>query len=222
MLFLFSTISNRYKFFLFVFLFVFLRVLGSNSPIMLLDPAGHSGDVGRWLVKGSERGETLKFAKSLEKELVKKYKVRSVLSRSTDEEVLDLQIPSFSNRLGADFFLRIHMYKQEDEKPKLFLYHLLFDKVFDISVRSTEKFSFVSVRRAHFFNINKTIIWGNKMYEYLNKEKFNKHFDCYKLKGLPLKHLIGITAPAILLEIGLCRESMWKNLIEPIAEALGQ
>jgi hypothetical protein len=192
----------------------------SNRPIILLDAAGHAGDVGRWLVEGYERAQTLQFAQAFKKELLKKYKFYTIISRSAGEKILPLQIPSFANRLGAHFVLRINFYREESEKPKLFFYHLLFNPMVDIANRDYDYLSFTPLHHAHFSNIAKTKIYGNKMYEYLNQTTFKRYFDCHPLRGMPLRALIGMTAPAVLLEIGICREKMWKSLVGPIVESL--
>lgn len=205
-----------------ILIFCFLSsCYGRRHKIVVIDPAGHAGCVGRWLVESSERAETLKFARELKKEIVNRYGVKAIVSRSPGEELLALQIPSFSNRLNADFFLRINMCREEGEKPKVFFYNLLFDSLVDLAAPGyVNDIELISLYQAHIFNINKTILYGNQMYEYLSQYKLKKYFDCYPLRGLPLKHLVGITAPAILLEIGLCRENKWRSLVRPIANSL--
>lgn len=189
-----------------------------RQPVVVIDPAGHAGDVGRWLVEGCERAETLQCAQELKKRL-EACNVKAVISRSPCEEVLPLQIPSFSNRLGADFFLRINMYREESEKPKLFLYHLLFDPFVDISRKACDM-ELVPLYQAHCRHIAKTMVWGDHMYKHLNQDGLKKHVDCFPLRGIPLKHLVGIVAPSLLLEIGMCRENKWRGLIDHIADSL--
>jgi len=188
---------------------------------VLIDPAGHAKDLGRLLVEGYERAETLKFAQALRKRLLKNYKVRPVVSRSPGEEIShQLQISSFSNRLCADFFLRIHMYREKSEKPKLFLYHLLFSPLVDLTKRDMGPVALLPLHQAHFGKIHLTRFCGGMMYDYLNQDSLKRYFDCFSLQGLPLKALLGITAPAILLEIGICLENKWESLVEPVAASL--
>jgi hypothetical protein len=201
---------------------IFLKIFASNKQtIVMIDPAGHAKEPGRLLVEGYERAETFKFADRLRRELAKKTHSRIVLSRSPGEEIMPLQIPSFSNRLGTDFFLRVHMFRQENEKPQIFFYHLLFDPFIDLAKRNNDSLRLIPLRQAHFFSAHKARLCGRKMYEYLNQDSFKKYFDCFVLKGLPISPLVGITAPAILLEIGICREDKWESLVRPIAESMG-
>jgi len=192
-----------------------------NLPIVLLDPAGHAKEPGRMIVEGYERSETLKFALQLKKSLENKYGVRAVVSRTPGEEILPLQIPSFANRIGSQFFLRINMYRQDSEKPQIFLYHLTFDPFGDCSKKNSDDLQLTHLDQAHTKNILTTKKFGSKIYEYLNQDQFKKYFDCSPLIGIPTKHLSGIIAPAILLEIGICRENKWESMVEHISESLG-
>lgn len=200
--------------------FILFGSLFSKAPIVVIDPAGSSKDLGRVLLEGYERAETLKFARVLKDKLSKKYKVYPVVSRSASEEILSLQIPSFSNRLGASFFLRINMYREESVKPKIFFYHLMFDPLIDLAKRNFGVLSFIPLYQSHFINIGRTILLGTKMYEHLNQDFYKKYFECYELKGIPIKPLVGVFAPAVLLEIGICQENKWKSLVDPIVDSL--
>jgi hypothetical protein len=210
------------------FICTILQATAARRPIIVIDPAGHARDVGRLLVEGYERAQTLKFAQALQKELIKKYQVRPIITREPGEEIShQLQIPSFCNRLcGATgdctaFFLRINMYREERVKPRLSLYHLLFNPLVDLAPRDTTRLQLIPLQEAHVGKIHITRFWGNKMYEYLHQDTFTRYFDCYPLQGIALKALIGITVPAILLEIGICRENKWKSLVTPVVDSLG-
>ena len=195
-----------------------INLVSAREPIIVLDPAGHARKLGRLLVEGYERAETLKFAQELKKSLEKAYRVRTVISRSPGEEILPLQVPSFSNRLGADFFLRIHMVRQDQEKPQLFLYNLVFNRFVDMSPYRSDPLKLVPLYQSHFLSAHISKQYGKKLFEKLGSHK--KHFDVHNLVGLPLKNLVGVTAPSVLLEIGICREDKWRSLVEPVAKAL--
>lgn len=194
----------------------------SKRSTVVIDPAGHSKDLGRLLVEGYERAETLKFANALKQKLESMYGdyINPVISRVPGEEVYPLQMASFSNRLQTDLFLRIHMFRQESEKPQIFLYHLLFSPVIDQTVAIVQSLSLISLYQAHVFGANTTKFYGKKIFDHLSQPSFGRYFDCHPLLGLPVKSLVGISAPAILLEFGICREDKWGCLVDPIAESL--
>jgi len=211
----------------FLFLFFLPSLLAASSllrfrrqPVVVIDPSGSASDLGRMLVENYERAETLKFAQELKNKLLEHYRVRTVISRAPGEDILPLQIASFSNRLVADFFLRIHIYREESEKPRLFLYHLMTNRLVDLSVNVTGRLGLIPLHQAHIAKIHETRRCGKRMFEHLNQECFKKHFDCNRPLGLPLKKMFGVEAPAILLEVGVCRERKLLSLVDPIAKSL--
>ena len=206
---------------LIIFVCLFFNIFPQNrKPILLVDPAGNVSDVGRKLGERYERGATLKFAESLQKKAEEKYNVRVILTRSPGEEILPFQNASFSNRLGADFFIRLQLYRESTIKPKIFLYHLVFDPMVDFAKRNIDSLTFVPVYQAHFANINKTKSFGKKIYDSLNLQLYRKYFDVDSLQGVPLKHLVGIQAPALTIECGISYDDQWKSLVDPIVESL--
>ena len=105
-------------------------------------------------------------------------------------------------------------------EPKIFLYHLVFDPMVDCAKRNIDSLTFISVNQAHFANIHKTKSFGQKMYESLNLRLYKKYFDCNPLQGLPLKHLVGIQAPALTIECGISYDDQWKVLVDPLVDSL--
>ena len=186
----------------------------------MIDPSGHAKNVGRKLVESYERGETFKFAQELQKKLQQKYKIRPILTRFPGEEILDLQNASFSNRLGVDFYISLHIYREESVRPKIFLYHLIYDPLVDLASRIIDPFYFVSIYQSHFRNIHTTRFFASNMKNVLTLSKYQKNFNLYGLYGLPIKPLCGIIAPAIAIEVGIYQEDQWKTLVDPIVESL--
>lgn len=218
------------RFLIFLFLsHMALCDLYAERYIAVIDPAGH--EPGRWLFEGYERAETLKMAYEIKDALIADRSFPDcwipVVSRSPGEEGSFLRTASFINRLGADFNIRIQMYPEEREKPRVFLYHLVFDPMVDLVCgkkdwqdrgvgENSGPLELVPLHRAHFGSVHKTRFYGKRLYDYLSADRFSRYFDCYPLKGLPLVSLVGITAPAIVIEIGICQQDKWKSLVQPI------
>jgi len=203
---------------LFVFLMLFVSTAQAGRFILLLHPVGYPGGRGRRLLEGNEQGAVLRFAQALKKALEKEYpSILVVVSRKAGEELSVLQVSSFSNRLCANFFVSVTMYKQKDEMPKVSLYHLLYDPLVDTAKRHYE-LALTPLKQAHFKNISITKAYGKKMYDVLHQDK---HLDCSPLMGLPLKLLGGNTAPALHVELGVPREEKSNDLIGPIVKSLG-
>lgn len=191
-----------------------------NQVTIMLDPAGHARNTGRRLVNSFERAETLKLAESLRAMLESRYNLKVILTRSPGEEIVPLQNASFANRLSVDFFLSLHIYKEESVKPRLYAYHLVYNPVADFAQRMLEPLAFIPIHQAHFANIHKTTLAGKMMKSKLIQAENQKLFDFHGLFGVPIKPLVGITAPALLLEIGINDDEKWQNLIEPIVDSL--
>ena len=223
----------RISYFLNIIFFVQILFFGNCEPslsnssvqekpfLILINPAGHAKSVGRRLVESVERAVTFKFAESLQKEMQEKYQLRVVLTRYPGEEIVDWESASFANRLGVDFYLSLHVYREEVVKPKIFLYHLLYNPMVDLAYRSFDTYSFIPVHQAHFANIGKTRFWGKCIKDVLSTDWHKKRFDFYGLYGIPLRPLCGIIAPALAIEVGICQEDQWKSLVDPLVDSLG-
>ncbi len=203
----------------FVF-FLSISILSVEPTLVMIDPAGHAKNVGRRLVEGYERGETFKFAEKLQQELQDKYQVRAVLTRFAGEEIVDLQNASFANRLNVDFYLSLHIYRQEQVKPKIFMYHLVYDPMVDLARRIFDPTSFIPIHQAHFRGIHKTRFYAQQMKDILVMPYNQKRFDFYGYYGIPFKSLCGVFAPSLAIEVGICKEDQWKSLIDPLVESL--
>lgn len=192
-----------------------------QTKLIMIDPAGHAKNPGRRLHKGYERAETYKCAEALKNRLEKNFNVRVLLTRAPGDEIVPLQNASFANRLNIDFFLRINFYIQEASRPKIFLYQELFDPIIDNVKRPFDPFAFVPVYQAHFKNIHQTKALANQLTSLLRAEQHQKSFDVSGPYGIPLKPLVGIVAPALIVEMCLpSHDNQWESLIEPLAESI--
>ncbi|MFC1894408.1 N-acetylmuramoyl-L-alanine amidase [Candidatus Dependentiae bacterium] len=212
--------------FIFITLFSFNFLFSNKTSqekqfVVMINPAGHAKNVGRRLVESVERAITFDFAKSLKKALQEQYNVRVILTRYPGEEIVDWESASFSNRLGVDFYLSLHVYREEVLKPKVFLYHLLYNSLIDLAPHNFVPYSFVAVHNAHFANIKTTRLWGEDMKQSLTSDINQKSFDFYGLFGIPFKPLCGIIAPALAIELGICKEDQWRSLIYALVESMG-
>lgn len=191
---------------------------------IMLDPAGHAKNVGRTLCNGYERAETYKFAEELSNILKEKYGFKVILTRVPGDEIVPLQNASFANRLDytytIDLFLGINIYKEDSIKPQIYAYQLVFDPIVDFAPHKFNKLSFTSIHQAHYKNIDKTKKVGNLIKGKLSNPEYQKQFDFYGLFGLPIKPLIGIVPPSVVLEFGLNEDDKWKTFINPLAEAI--
>lgn len=186
----------------------------------MIDPAGDVKNPGRKIDNNFERTLTFNFVENLKNRLQEKYNLRCILTRSPGEQVFELQNASFANRLNADFYLSVHIFKSELVKPSVFIYNLVYNSVFDLANRVIDSYKFVSIDQAHFLNIKKTQYFGQHIKNCLTQENYKKNFDFYGLYGIPVKSLVGIIAPALIIELGVADQEQINSLIDPIIESL--
>jgi len=191
-----------------------------KRTLVMLSPAGDAHDPQRELAIGYERGQTLEFAHQLKKKLIDFYGIQALLSRSPGQDTIALQTASFANRLNINFFLQIHMYKEEAAKPKIFIYQLVYNPLTDFAQKHLSIHDFIPLHLAHTLNIHTSKTFGQQMKKSLSQKHYDKLFNCYGLYGIPLSPLAGITAPALLIEIGINRDDKWHALVDAVAESL--
>lgn len=203
-----------------VFMFLIFSITNDCcATLIMINPAGHAKDVGRKLIEDFERSLTYKIAIALKDKIISTYHINVVITRDPGEEIVELQNASFANRLNVDFYLDIRVFRQDTIKPKIFIYYLIYNPMIDLAPRTFDPYKFIPVNQAHFININKTKSYGQKIKDFLNDDKYKRNFDTYGVFGIPIKFLKGITAPALCIEIGICNQDQWKNLVEPLVQS---
>lgn len=191
-----------------------------SYKVIMIDPAGHAKQTGHRLVQSYERAEMFQCAEAMKRSLESRFNVRVILTRGPGEEIIPLQNASFANRLEVDFFLRLHCFHHEQERPRLWLYHLIFDPMMDRAQRKHDQLSFTPVFQAHFYKSNESFGLGKDMMSYFSGSAGQKSCDIAGLYGVPLKPLIGIVAPALVVEIGLSADDQWRGLVDLLAESI--
>lgn len=192
-----------------------------HKSVIMLDPAGDARQRGRTLLKGYERGETLKFAESLRDFLQENYACEIIISRSPGEEKLPLQTATFANRLSVDLVISLSFYHEAKTKPQAYIYQLAYNQLIDFAPRTYKQPVFIPLEQAHFKNIHKTKRDGERIKECLTNNH-QKLLDAFGPFALPIKPLVGIISPALLIEIGIHEDNQWQSLIKPIAESIWQ
>ena len=203
-----------------IFCLFSLLIPSLSGTLVMINPAGDRSNPGRRIADGYERGVTLSMAEQLQKKLADRYGVRVVLTRGAGEDVLELQGASFANRMNTDFFLSLHVYNQEEPKPTVSLYHLVYNPLIDLGAHQFVPFTFVPLHQAHFANSLQVRLFGSKMKDVLAEQQGKKVLDVCGLFGIPFRPLCGILAPALALEVGLSYEDQWKNILPVLVDSM--
>lgn len=201
-------------------------VFGSSSAkiqVIMINPAGDAKNVGRRLNDGFERTEAYKWAERIQQEIQEQFGVKVVLTRAPGDEIVPLQNASFANRLNADLFLSLHIYKDDADKAKIYVYQHGYNKLIDFARRSScDQLSFIPIAQAHQQNIFKSRDYISSFKNTFTKSEYQKNFDFFEPKFLPLKPLAGIIAPSIAIEIGINSDNKWSMFEDPLVEYIGQ
>lgn len=201
----------------FLFLFIFPTYLTPFS--IMLDPAGDAHHAGRIIDDCFERGLTLQFCENLKKELEKKHPVHVILTRTPGDTLEPLQNASFANRLGVQIYISFHFFQEAEERSKINLYHFIHNPVTDFWSPQQNTLRFIRFDEAHKITIQQTSNYVQQLHKSLSKTI--KHADTAPAVSLPFKPLLGITAPAIGIEISLHNRNDWRNYISGMAQAIG-
>jgi len=193
--------------------------LSMRAPCtIMIDPAGDAHSTGRQLDDAFERGITLQCAERLKAVLEEQNNnINVIITRQPGETLVPLQNANFANRMDADLFLTIHFYQETATKPRLYLYHFSYG---DEAVAKMQDLAFYSYDQAYLACPQTTRHTINTIFGQLNRYK--KQFDCKGPYKLPLKSLIGIKAPAIVIEAGLKQKDDWLQLVDPLVVCLAE
>ena len=206
--------STKFLFLLLLPLALTARKRTPSFSIMIA-PAGDADYAGRIIEDSFERGITLQCAELLKERLEEKSpNVTVTITRKSGEKIRSLQNANIANRLAVDLYVGLHFYHETALKPKMYLYSFSYNDMLFVP-RNT--LAFYHFDRAHLLNTGITSAWGNKIASALAQN------NQYNFKGffkLPCRPLIGITAPAFILEAGLKNKDDWQKYVEPIAVSL--
>lgn len=193
-----------------------------KTLIIMLDPAGDAQNTGRTIDDSFERGLTLQYAQALKQALEAYYHdIKIVVTRELGETIEPLQQASVANRIGTGLFVHVSIYQQPAAVPTLNFYHFLSHPTTDFWKRAQSSLSFEPYHEAHRQHAILTQQLANTLYTILHNTKPLPAILVSPL-GLPYKPLLGITAPALAIEIGVNKKQDWQPLVAPVADALIQ
>ncbi len=197
-------------------------LIGKQSDsIIMINPAGDPRTPGREIDDTFERALTMQCAQALKNYLEKKVpKIRVVITRRPGEAVEPLQNATFSNRLGTDLYINLNFFKQNKKAPEIFIYTLMFDPVTDFVEKKGSELSLLPYDQSYKVSLNKTKEIAQSMFKSFTQAAQRVSLVSHKPISLPSKPLLGITAPAISIEIGIHSKSSWKELVPVIGQAI--
>lgn len=187
--------------------------LQAKPFLLMLDPSGDSNDTGRLIDGVFERSLALACAQELKQELENTIPaLQVVLTREAGEALEPLQNAHFANRLDVDLFVRLQFFHEKTAQDTVALYYFSWGDECAIRAGHT---AFIRYDKAHLVNLNTTAAWAHHL-----EQAFMACCGCKGIFAMPCRPLIGITAPAICIEIGMSSKQNWHAQAKNIGKAL--
>jgi len=186
--------------------------------IIILDPMGDAQKTGRIIYDTFERGLTLQCAETI-KYIIENsnHNISVIITRLPGDIVYELQNASLANRLNADLFVSINFYATNDAKPTMHMYHFSYGDTFP---QPQEKLTLYSYDQAYKLQQKHTQQISTLIKKNMSLPHYQSLFTIYGPFSLPVKQLIGVVPPAIILEMGLKDKNFWHTYAEIIADTL--
>ncbi len=188
---------------------------GQQATIML-SPFGNNNSQGRSLKSNFESSIAHQFVHALAQELETNFPtIRIRMSHEKTDCITPLQIASMANCLPVDLFIQFQFYSEHESK--ICIYHCSNNNDF---LCKCWDLSWCQAGQAYLINKKNSAAWAQKIANVLSSADNSKWFSVVGPYAIPLKPMVGIIAPSLLIEIGLANDDDWKQMIAPITESL--
>ncbi len=186
----------------------------------MIDPAGDAKHAGRIIEDSFERGVTLQVAEKL-KQLIEQEQlnVRVILTRFPGEFLEPLQNAHFANRLEVDFYISIHCYQESDIKSQCHLFYFLSNST-DEWQQKTNNLHLQYYDKAHIQQVKTAKKCAEIIKTGLDEKQYNPLLEVKGILGIPFKPLIGISSPAVALELSLPKKDHYKHYLIPLKNSI--
>lgn len=203
---------------LYISIIFFTAHLTCNTFTVLIIPAGTAHYAGRSVGDRFERGLTLQLAHAIQTACKQKQIPCTVLiHKSSDLQKNSApEIAQVANRLNPDLVIALSLYLETDPKPHWYTYHYSFGDHF---VQLPTTLQLVALDQAHLVHSTTTQRYANTLHTNLTQTNF---FTAHTPAALPVAPLAGITAPALLCEIGIKKEDDWQTAVDPLVSFIMQ
>lgn len=192
-----------------------LKQHGSKVVTLVFDPAGKSGPHQRMIDGISEQTITYQLVLNLKKKLEENNPyLRVIILRDTKSDDL-LQHISAANQTQANLYINFQAYQNKRKKNSLDIYHMLYRDT-DTWGTTEKVITFLPIDLSHKLSIKKTLLFEKIIFDEFDK---GKSIQVMAL-GLPMKPLMGLILPSLVLELGLLHNDSYELFIEPLTRAI--
>ena len=213
---------KRFALFIPLLLFTTARAPVQGAPtqkrIIMIHPAGDAKVIGRKIHDTFERSITLQCAHELKTELESaRENILVIITRSPGDTIAPLQNAQFANRMGVDLFISLHCYQEPDTSPKIDLYQFASNDTYFAVHPDT---FWTAYDKAHLTNYKKTAAWATQLKKSLSDHSRTKNYPIRGVHAVPFASLIGISCPAIGVEISTKHPDDWRYTMHALAQGI--
>ena len=185
---------------------------------IIIDPAGDASTTGRVIDDTFERGITLQYAQAVAKALQVMLPQATInVARLPGEAIEPLRNAIIANRLGVDLYISINFYAEKEKTPLCLISHMMWNQFHDRESAKQQALSFIPYQEAYRNKSKQSYTAACCL-----KNILEQTLPSYKIivAGIPYKTLLGVTVPAISLELGIYTKDGWQKSVQPLAAAL--
>ncbi len=189
---------------------------------IIIDPAGDARTPGRTIYDSFERSITLQVA-----EYIRSYHTNASAHNSTKltRTVGDIrdqyQRATFANNSDAGLYLHISAYETEEDHPQCMIYTYRTHPTTDLWKRDSHSMVFAPYSEAHLNTCTQSSSIAQQIYTNLSNMR-PCPVTMVVCASFPYTPLLGITIPAVAVEIGIPKKYDLKTVAQAIARAISE
>ncbi len=193
----------------------------SKPLTLVIHPYGDKNKTGRVIAREFERKMNRQLAVQIQEILESTGYCKVFITHGIG--VLDdhEENATLANRLSADLYLDLNCFESKKIAPEIQGYFAVYNPVTDFWKKKYEAISLAPIGQAYLKNHGVSLQHTMAFFNNLNKQAGQKIF-IHGPYGLPLRPLIGIETPSMLIECGIQKPEQISEIAEFIAQALLQ
>lgn len=185
-----------------------------SNTVIIINPAGDAAHAGRIIEDSFERGITLQIAEYLKLSLEERNPyVTVLLTRMPGEIIEPLYNAQYANRISPFVYISLHCYEEEKPVPQLYIYTFSLGNDF---ITPTTHLSLYTYDNAYLLHKKNSHDYAQRFYDHVSSDAYKRSCVVQKIISLPFAPLLGISAPAFALEIGLAKKKDWMMIKQPL------
>lgn len=202
----------------FIIIFILSITKDMFSFSLMLDPSGDAKYTGRRIGNTFERSITMLIAQQLKEQLEEQYPSVSVtLTRTPGEAIYPLQNANFANRLPADLYINLSCFADSSTKPTVYIYRYSNQLAF-LPPPSLQ--TFIPYHQSFLVNAHITNAITHLLKKELSSPEYQSSFTVKGVYSFPCKPLLGILAPAVIIECGITNQDQWHHYIPALHNSI--